>query len=115
MESFRSEIENLSQASTARTTRVTSLAQELLNYSNKHAELNTAKDAEIARVLKEIETRYEGFHTGVRRHEEWLEKEKATEAEGLKKNAAELLKKEKGLAKWQGVVEYYDSEGEGEP
>jgi hypothetical protein len=115
VESFRSEIENLIQARAARAARIASLSQELLNYSNKHTELNAAKDAEVARILKEVDTRYEGLHTGVRQHEEWLEKEKSTEAEGTKKDTAELSKKEKGLAKWQGLVEYYDSEGEEEP
>lgn len=94
--------------------RITSLTQELSLHVNKHVELNAEKDAEIARALKDIETKYNGLHLGLRQREQWLEKEKETEVEGLKKNTLEVSKKQKGLVRWQGVVEYYDSEGEEE-
>jgi hypothetical protein len=86
VEKFYSEIENLNQAYAAHTARVTSLSQELLNCSNKHIELNAAKDAEIAQALKEIETRYDSLQANVRRHEKWLENAKAKEIMTTRRN-----------------------------
>jgi hypothetical protein len=42
------EIQNLKKTYAEHTRRVTSLSEELLYCANKHIELNTAKDAEIA-------------------------------------------------------------------
>jgi hypothetical protein len=78
----------------------------------KRNDVSAAKKAEIARVLQEIEKRYEDQHASLRQQEESLQKEKETEHEILKKNTLELSRKEKGLVRWEGIVDYYENEGE---
>jgi hypothetical protein len=73
------EIQNLKKTYAEHTRRVTSLSEELLYCANKHIELNTAKDAEIAQALKEIKTRYDNLHANVRRYNKWTENGEARE------------------------------------
>jgi hypothetical protein len=73
------EIQNLKKTCAEHTRRVTSLSKELLYYANKHIELNAAKDAEIAKALKEIKTQYNNLHADIQGYDKWAENEKAKE------------------------------------
>jgi hypothetical protein len=112
VQTFSSEIESLKQANAIRTTRIENLEQQLSNFADKRAEVDRIKQAEITRALQEIEKRFEDQHTALRQQEDWLQTSRDAEVEGLKRSTLELSKKEKGLVRWQGIVEYYDNDGE---
>jgi hypothetical protein len=71
-------IQNLKKTYAEHTRRITSLSEELLHCTNKHIELNAAKDAEIAQALKEIETRYDNLHADIRQEEGERKEERRT-------------------------------------
>lgn len=112
VQSFTSDIENLKQANAIRTSRIDNLSQQLVNFATKRNEVDRNKQAEITRVLQEIEQKYDEQCTALRQQEDWLENSRNMEVEGLKRHNLELSKKEKGLARWQSLVEYYENEGE---
>ena len=112
VQTFSSEIESLKQANAIRTTRIENLEQQLSNFADKQAEVNRIKQFEITRAIQEIEKRFDEQHTALRQQEDWLQTSRDAEVEGLKRSSLELSKKEKGLVRWQGIVEYYDNDGE---
>lgn len=93
--------------------KITSIEQEIEDFKNEDDKYRQNKEKEIARVLREIDERYNREHDALKVKMEAHNKAKQSELDGLNRNSLEVARKETGLKRFQAIIEYYEADGDG--
>jgi hypothetical protein len=113
VQSFKAEIQTLNRDTATRIMKITSIEQEIEDFKNEDDKYRQNKEKEIARVLREIDERYNREHDALKVKMEAHNKAKQSELDGLNRNSLEVARKETGLKRFQAIIEYYEADGDG--
>jgi len=102
----------LNRDSDSRVVVISKLEQELDEVKRRANALEMSKQSEIARVVAEIERKYERDHDILRENERRLIGSREEELEMLRRNARQVAKCEKKMSSYMALVDLdNDSEG----
>jgi hypothetical protein len=113
VQNFQSEILKLNCDTITRAARIKSIEKEIEDFKKEHDKNSQDKEEEIARVLTEIEERYNKKRDILNAKLETHSQSKQSEQDGLKRNELEVSRKETGKKRFQAIIDYYETDGDG--